>query len=107
MACLARPPASALLPVSPPAPPASSGFLPAFDSFMSSQYDLSVPVCKNDRAAQGGDCLREIEETAHGLELIVEAGILPANRLASLRQEPDELTAIFVTIIKRSRQAVS
>jgi hypothetical protein len=34
------------------------------------------------------------------LELLVEAGIVPAEKLAPLRQEIDELTAIFVTIIK-------
>ena len=51
-----------------------------------------------------GDCLREIEETAYWLELLVEAGIVPAEKLAPLRKEIDELTAIFVTIIKRSKQ---
>ena len=49
-------------------------------------------------------CLREIEETAYWLELLVDAGIVPSERLAPLRKETDELTAIFVTIIKRSRQ---
>jgi four helix bundle protein len=51
-----------------------------------------------------GECLREIEETAYWLELLVEANIISAEKLAPLRQECDELTAIFVTIIKRSKK---
>ena len=45
--------------------------------------------------------MREVEETAYWLELLVESGIVSATALAPLRQECDELTAIFVTIIKR------
>ena len=51
-----------------------------------------------------GDCLREIEETAYWLELLVDSGIVAANKLAALRQEITELTAIFVTLIKRSKE---
>ncbi len=51
-----------------------------------------------------GDCLREIEETAYWLELLVDAGIVAANKLAPLRLEIDELTAIFVTIVKHSKE---
>jgi four helix bundle protein len=59
---------------------------------------------KAEFIAKCGDCLREIEETAYWLELLVEANIVPVGELAPLRQEIDELTAIFVTIIKRSKQ---
>jgi four helix bundle protein len=59
---------------------------------------------KPEFIAKCGDCLREIEETAYWLELLVEAGIISAEKLAPLRQEIDELAAIFVTIIKRSKQ---
>jgi len=52
-----------------------------------------------------GDCLREIEETAYWLELLVAADIASFDDLASLRQECDELTAIFVSIIKQSKAA--
>ena len=54
--------------------------------------------------AKCGDCLKEIEETGYWLELIVDAGIAPAKKLALLRQEIDELTAIFVSIIKSSKE---
>jgi four helix bundle protein len=55
--------------------------------------------------AKCGDCLREIEETAYWFELLVEANIVSAGKLTPLRQEIDELTAIFVTIIKRSKES--
>jgi four helix bundle protein len=58
---------------------------------------------KREFISKCGDCLKEIEETASWLELIADAGVVPAAKLAPLRQEIDELTAIFVTIIKRSK----
>ena len=42
------------------------------------------------------------ENTAYWLELLVDARIVAADKLSPLRQECDELTAIFVTIIKKS-----
>ena len=54
--------------------------------------------------AKCGDSLREIEETAYWLELLVDANILSADKLRSLRNECDELTAIFVTIVKRAKE---
>lgn len=50
-----------------------------------------------------GDSLRELEETAYWLELLVDGRIVPGEMLAALREECDELLAIFVTIIKRSK----
>lgn len=54
--------------------------------------------------AKCGDCLREIEETAYWLELLSESGIVETDKLSPLRHEIDELTAIFVTILKRSKE---
>jgi four helix bundle protein len=51
-----------------------------------------------------GDSLRELEETGYWLELLVDANIVPAEKLSALRQECDELIAIFVTILKRSKE---
>src|SRR5437773_5348729 len=59
---------------------------------------------KAEFIAKCGDCLREIEETAYWLELLVDAKIISADKLQPLRAECDELTAIFVTILKRSKQ---
>ena len=51
-----------------------------------------------------GDSLRELEETAYWLELLVDAKIVPAKTLSLLQQECNELTAIFVTILRRSKE---
>ena len=48
---------------------------------------------------EGG--LQELEETQYWLELLVESGTVPENRLSSLLQEADELTAILVTCAKK------
>ena len=53
--------------------------------------------------AKMGDCLKELEETAYWLELLVESGIRSPEKLASLQEETNQLTAIFVTIIKRKK----
>jgi four helix bundle protein len=54
--------------------------------------------------AKCGDSLRELEETAYWLELLVDGKIVAAEKLSALRQECDELIAIFVTILKRSKE---
>jgi four helix bundle protein len=59
---------------------------------------------KAEFIAKCGDSLREVEETAYWLELLAESEIVPVGKLASIRQDYDELIAIFVTILKRSRE---
>ena len=51
-----------------------------------------------------GDCLKELEETSYWLELLVDSKLVVADKLSARRQECDELTAIFVTILKRSKE---
>ena len=58
---------------------------------------------KSEFIAKCGDSLRELEETAYWLELLVEGRIVSPETVAVLRQECDELIAIFVTILKRSK----
>ncbi len=65
------------------------------------------PYSKAEFIAKCGDSLRELEETAYWLELLVDSGTVAEAKLSSLRQECDELTAIFVTIIKKSKQSSS
>ena len=60
---------------------------------------------KPEFIAKCGDSLREIEESAYWLDLLEEAGIVSRENLKWLRMECDELTAIFVTILKRSKQS--
>jgi four helix bundle protein len=59
---------------------------------------------KAEFIAKCGDSLRELEETAYWLELLVDGNIVPPEKLSALRQECDELIAIFVTILKRSKE---
>ncbi len=58
---------------------------------------------KAEFIAKCGDSLRGIEESSYRLELLVESGIVSADKLTPLRQESEELTAIFVTILKRAK----
>lgn len=54
--------------------------------------------------AKMGDCLKELDETAYWFELLSESGIIAEENLAGLASEAKELTAIFVTIIKKAKQ---
>ena len=58
---------------------------------------------KAEFIAKVGDSLRELEETAYWLELLVDGKIVTASKLEPLCREANELTAIFVTILKRSK----
>jgi len=60
---------------------------------------------KAEFIAKLGDSLRELEESAYWLELLEEANIFPSERLSELMDETNQLTAIFVTIIKKARES--
>ena len=62
---------------------------------------------KAEFRAKCGDSLKELEEAAYWLELLSDGGIVPEEKLAALRQECHELTAIFVTILKNSKDPES
>src|SRR6478672_9672853 len=62
---------------------------------------------KAEFVSKCGDCLREIEETAYWLDLLAEADLVAPQRLQPIRQECGELIAIFVTILKRSKESIS
>jgi four helix bundle protein len=47
--------------------------------------------------------LQELDETDYWLELLDEANIMPTHLLAEIRQETQELIAIFVTIINKAK----
>lgn len=51
-----------------------------------------------------GGALKELDETAFWLELLVEGGIVPAAKLKDLQKETDELIAIFVSSINTSKR---
>ena len=58
----------------------------------------------NQFIAKCGDSLRELEETAYWLELLVEGKIVTLEIAAPIQKECDEPIAIFVTILKRSKE---
>jgi len=48
---------------------------------------------------EGG--LQELEETSYWLELLDEMHLFDSEKLEPIRQETSELTAIFITIVKK------
>jgi four helix bundle protein len=50
-----------------------------------------------------GDCLKEVEETGYWLELLVDSGCVPANKMAELLDETRQLAAIFTAIDKKAK----
>ena len=58
---------------------------------------------KAEFAAKVGDSLKETEETGYWLELLADSGEVPAQRLADLLDECNQLNAILTPIHKKSR----
>jgi hypothetical protein len=55
--------------------------------------------CRFHQQNRGG--LQEFEETAYWLELLCDSTIVAQERLMPLQDETEELTAIFVTMVKK------
>jgi four helix bundle protein len=47
--------------------------------------------------------LQELDETVYWLELLVEGGVIPENRLSGLMAEANELIAILVSSVKTAK----
>ncbi len=62
---------------------------------------------KPEFIAKIGDCPKELDETAYWLDLLAESSIVPNAKLADLRDECDQLLAIFTTISKKTKANVS
>jgi four helix bundle protein len=54
---------------------------------------------------EGG--MQELEETVYWLELLEETGLSPKAKLTSLKLEADELMAIFVTIVRKTKDTMT
>jgi four helix bundle protein len=54
-----------------------------------------------------GDCLKELDESAYWMELLIEADIVANNRLAPLLEECDQQIAVFTTIAKKVKSKPS
>jgi four helix bundle protein len=59
---------------------------------------------KSEYATKLNIGLMELEETLYWLELLEDANIIPARRLAALKGETGQLSAIFVTLIKQAKR---
>lgn len=53
------------------------------------------------------DSLKEIDETAYWLELPDRSTLIPSAKLLGLRDEADQLTAIFTSIAKTAKSRKS
>ena len=62
---------------------------------------------KPEFIAKIGDCLKELDETAYWLELLAELSMVPSAKLADLRDECDQLLAIFTTVSKKAKANAS
>lgn len=58
---------------------------------------------KAEFIAKIGDCLKEADETAYWLELLVDEKFIPHKKMFALLDEANQLVAIFVTILNKSR----
>jgi four helix bundle protein len=61
---------------------------------------------KAEFIAKIGDCLKELDETAYWLELLIESGIITAQKLSALLDECNQLLAIFTTISKKAKTRI-
>jgi len=61
------------------------------------------PSSRAEFISKLGDCLKELEESAYWLELLVDSGCGSAGKMAALPQETNELIAIFTTISKKTK----
>ena len=52
-----------------------------------------------------GICLRELDETAYWLELLVDENIVATSKMSRLLDETNQLIAIFVAILKKSKES--
>ncbi|HKS74161.1 MAG TPA: four helix bundle protein [Terriglobales bacterium] len=64
-------------------------------------------VCRSRSSAEFvsklGIVLEEADETLFWLELVVESGLTPADKCRALRQEANELVAIFVSSLRTAK----
>src|SRR5262245_2068921 len=58
---------------------------------------------KAEFIAKIGDCLKEANETAYWLELLVDEKFVPARKMSFLLDEANQLISIFVTILNNAR----
>jgi four helix bundle protein len=58
---------------------------------------------KSEFISKIGDCLKEADETEYWLELLVDTGKIPAQKMEPLLDETRQIIAILTTIDKKSK----
>lgn len=59
---------------------------------------------KAEFIAKIGDCLKELDESAYWLELLEKAAVVAPAKLSALRDECNQLIAIFTTISRNAKR---
>jgi four helix bundle protein len=59
-----------------------------------------------DFISKVGIAIEEADESSYWMEILIEAGIVPAEKLSPLMQEGDELIAILTASVKTARAAL-
>ena len=59
---------------------------------------------KAEFIAKVGISIEEADETMYWLEMLIEAGIMPEEKLSALHKEADEIVAILTASVKTARQ---
>jgi four helix bundle protein len=62
---------------------------------------------KPDFASKIGIVVEETDETLYWMEILIESGTIPEERLTALMQEANELMAIFTPSLKTTRETIS
>jgi four helix bundle protein len=57
--------------------------------------------------AKLGDCFKELDETGYWLELLVDADLVPPDRLNALQDECSQLIAIRTAITKKVKATLA
>ena len=91
------------LPKSPEAKILGTQVLRSGTSIGANYREASQGRSKTEFVAKMGDCLKDLDETTYWLELLIDGNIISKSKLSGLLQESNELTAIFVTIIKNAK----
>ncbi len=59
---------------------------------------------KAEFIAKVGISIEEADETMYWLEMLIEGGIMPEDKLSALHKEADEIVAILTASVKTARQ---
>ena len=62
---------------------------------------------KPDFISKAGISIEEADESLYWMEMLVEAGIMPKEKLTALMKEADEIVAILTASVKTARASIN